>query len=192
VSNTVTSSWRQSTFTQRLDLLALVAALVIVCRLAVVEDISWIGWIPAAAAALVLTASRWPYGALWVLVGTSVMARFYIEIFGWKARPEHFAAGMVATGIVVWLGLSKQRVRLNQLDYWILAFIAINFISSVVGSSAPASTLRWALQNSLAVLFYFLIRILVRDLETLGKAFKILLAVGALESAYGIFCYISH
>ena len=138
MSDTVTS-WRESTFAQRLDVVALVAALAVVCRLAFQEDISWIGWIPAAAAALVLTASRWPYGALWVLVGTSVMARFYIEIFGWKARPEHFAAGMVATGIVVWLGLSKQRVRLNQLDYWILAFIAINFIDSDVRVTSVTS-----------------------------------------------------
>ena len=192
MSDSLTSSWRQSNFAQRLDLVALVAALAIVCRLALVEDVSWVGWVPAAAAILVLTASRWPYGALWVLLGTSVTARFYIEVFGWKARPEHFAAGIVGSGIVIWLVLSKQRIRWNPLDYWIFGFVSINFISSAFGSSAPASTLRWALQNSLAILSYFLIRILVRDLETLGKAFKILLAVGALESAYGIFCYISH
>lgn len=191
MSDAVTS-WRQSTFAQRLDLVALIAALAVVCRLALQEDISWIGWIPAAAAALVLTACRWPYGALWVLIGTSMMPRFYIEIFEWKARPEHFAAALVASGIVIWLAFSRKRLQWNQLDYWILAFVAINFISSAFGSSAPASTLRWALQNSLAILPYFLIRILVRDSETLGKAFHILLAVGGLESAYGIFCYIAH
>jgi hypothetical protein len=33
---------------------------------------------------------------------------------------------------------------------------------------------------------------LVQDLETLGKAFRILLGVGIVESAYGILCYVSH
>lgn len=190
MSHTVTS-WRPSTFAQRLDFVALVAALAIVCRLALLEDVSWLGWVPLAAAALVLTASGWPYGALFVLVGTSVMARFYIELLGWKARPEHFAAALVASGMVIWIAFSRKRPRWNQVDYWIVAYVAINFISSA-GSSAPASTLRWALQSSLAVLPYFLIRILVRDQNTLGKAFNILLAVGALESAYGILSYVSH
>jgi O-antigen ligase len=190
VSDTV-ASWRQSSFAQRLDLVALIAALAIVCRLVLLEDVSWLGWVPLAAAALVLTATHWPYGAVWVLVGTSVMARFYIEIFGWKARPEHFAAALVASGMVIWLAFSRKRPLWNQVDYWIVAYVGINFISSA-GSSAPASTLRWALQSSLAVLPYFLIRILVRDSKTLGKAFKILLAVGVLESAYGILSYVSH
>ncbi len=191
MSDTVTAS-RQSTFAQRLDLLALIAAVAIVGRLVLVEDVGWLNWVPAAAAALILTASRWPYGALWVLMGMSVMPRFFIEIFGWKARPEHFAAAIVGSAFAVWLALSRKRVRWDHPDYWIAAFVAINFISSTFGSSAPASTLRWALQNSLAVLPYFFIRIMVRDLETLEKAFRILLALGVLESAYGIFCYVSH
>ena len=70
--------------------------------------------------------------------------------------------------------------------------IAVNFVSSAVGSPEPSSTLRWALQNSLAVIPYFLVRFLVRDLDILQKAFRILLAVGVAESLYGIFCTLSH
>lgn len=177
---------------RRLDFVAVVAAIVVVCRVAMEEDLSWVALALASAATLLLTVTRWPYGALLVLIGMSAMPRFFVEIFGWKARPEHFAGAIVAAAVAVWLALSKRRVRLNQLDYWVLAYVAINFISSAFGSSAPAATLRWALQNSLAVLPYFLIRILVRDLEMLGKAFKMLLAVGIFESAYGILCYASH
>jgi len=166
--------------------------MVVVFRLVLEEDVTWVGWVLAGAAALLLTTTRWPYGALWVLIGTSVMARFFVEINGWKARPEHLTAALITATIVVYLVLYKPKIKLNQLDYWILAYVAINFISSAFGSPAPASTLRWALQNSLAILPYFLIRILVRDLETLEKAFKILLAVGIIESVYGILCYVSH
>jgi O-antigen ligase len=48
------------------------------------------------------------------------------------------------------------------------------------------------LLNNLAVLPYFLIRMLVRDSATLEKTFRILLGVGIAESAYGILCYASH
>jgi oligosaccharide repeat unit polymerase len=122
----------------------------------------------------------------------SAMPVFFVEVFGWKARPEHFAAGIVSLAVGVWLLFHKGGVRLEKLDYWILAYLAINFASSAFGSPVPSATLRWALQNSLAVVPYFVIRILVRDSETLRKAFRILLGVGIVESAYGILCYISN
>jgi O-antigen ligase len=163
-----------------------------VCRVAREENISWIGWVVVAATVVLLIALRWPYGALVVLIAASAMPVFFVEVFGWKARPEHFAGALVAVAVAIWLAVSKRRLRLNNLDYWIITYVAINFISSAFESSAPSATLRWALQNSLAVLPYFLIRLLVRDLEALEKAFRVLLAVGVAESAYAILCYVSH
>jgi len=139
-----------------------------------------------------LTGFRWPYGALVVLITASAMPVFFVEVFGWKARPEHFAAAIVAAAVVIWLTLTERRVALNKLDYWIIAYVAINFISSAFTSSAPSATLRWALQNSLAILPYFLIRFVVTDREVLEKAFRVLLAVGIAEAAYAILCYASH
>jgi O-antigen ligase len=168
------------------------AAVLLMFRLAHEEDLSWTSWVISGVGVVLLTLIRWPYGVLLVVIGMSAMPVFYVEIFGWKARPEHFAAAIVVAIVAVWLALDKRRFCLNKLDYSILAYVVVNFISSAFGSSAPAATLRWALQNSLAVLPYFLIRFLVKDLETLGKAFRILLVVGVAESAYGILCYASH
>ena len=176
----------------RLDLVAFVAAIVVVCRLALEEDLGWVAWVVAGVAVVLLTVTRWPYGALTVLVGMSAMSVFFVEIFGWKARPEHFAAGIVSLAVAVWLLVYKHRIRLEKLDYWVLAYLATNYIGSAFGSSAPSATLRWALLNNLAVLPYFLIRILVQDLRTLRKAVRILLGVGIVESAYGILCYASN
>ncbi len=39
---------------------------------------------------------------------------------------------------------------------------------------------------------YFLIRVLVQDLETFGKAFRILLGVAVVESTYGLLCSVSN
>jgi O-antigen ligase len=144
------------------------------------------------AAVLLLTVTRWPYGALVVLIGMSAMPRFIVEIFGWKARPEHLAVAIVSVAVGLWLLRHKREMWLEKLDYWLVAYVVINYASSAFGSSVPSATLRWALMNNLAILPYFLIRLLIRDLETLGRAFRILLSVGIAESAYGILCYASH
>ena len=46
--------------------------------------------------------------------------------------------------------------------------------------------------NAIVVSPYFLIRLLVRDERGLHRAFHLLLWVGAVESAYGILCFISN
>ena len=192
MAETASVTWWESRLVRRLEFVAFVLAVVVVYRVAREEDISWIGWVLGGVTVVLLTGFRWPYGAFVVLIATSAMPVFFVEVFGWKARPEHFAAAIVAAAVAIWLARSKRRVALNKLDYWIIAYVAINFISSALDSSAPSATLRWALQNSLAILPYFLIRCLVRDLEVLEKAFRVLLAVGIAEAAYAILCYASH
>jgi hypothetical protein len=122
----------------------------------------------------------------------SAMPQFFVELFGWKARPEHFAVVIVSLALCIWLLRSNRKIRLETPDYWVLAYIAMNYLSSAFGSSSPSETLRWALLNNLAILPYFLIRLLVGDAETFRKAFRILLAIGIAEAAYGILCYVSH
>ena len=184
--------WSESELLRRLNLIILAAGIALACRAALEEGISSLGWALAGGITLLLTAIRWPYGALTVLIGASAMPVFFVEMFGWKARPEHLTGAIIAAAVAVWFILSKHRPVLNKLDYWIIAFVALNFISSAFASSAPSLTLRWALQNSLAVLPYFLVRLLVTDLAALGKAFRILLGVGVVEAAYGILCFVSN
>jgi O-antigen ligase len=192
MSDIASSSWWTSRAAQRLHLLVAVAAVLFLLPLAREEDLTWLAGLLLVLPALLLTFLRWPSGALWILISFSAMPVFFIEIFGWKARPEHFAAGIVLLAVGVSFLTYKKSMKFHTLDYWILAFIAVNFVSSTFGSSAPSSTLRWALQNTLAILPYFLVRQLIPDSQTLEKAFRILLAVGLAESLYGIFCALSH
>jgi O-antigen ligase len=187
----LTVPW-ESKLAKRLEFAVALLAILIVCQVAREEDLSWVAWALAGIATFVVAAARWPYGAVLVLVLASAMPRFAVELFGWKVRPEHFTAGIVSLTIGIWLLFNKRRVPMEKLDYWILGFLAINFASSAFGSPLPSSTLRWALQNSLAVLPYFLVRILVRDLKTLTKAFPILLGIGLVEATFGIMCSVSH
>ena len=192
MSDIILTSWWGSKLQRRLEVVAAVAVILFLCRVAPEEDLTWVGWVIVGAFVVLLTVTRWPYGALFVLVGMSAMPRFFVELFGWKARPEHFAVVIVSLAVCIWLLRSNRKIPLKLPDYWVLAYVAMNYVSSAFGSSSPSETLRWALLNNLAVLPYFLIRLLVRDAETFRKAFRILLVVGIAESAYGILCYVSH
>jgi O-antigen ligase len=189
---TAPAKWWDSNLVRQAEFLALIGLSVVVCRLAIEESLSWMALVTIGATVVLCAASRWPYGAVIVLIASSVTSRFFIEIFGWKARPEHFAVTLISIIVGVWLLRHRGEVRLENLDYWVLAYVALNYFSSAFRSSEPSATLRWAVQNNLAVLPYFLIRFLVRDVGTLRKAFRVLLAVGLAESAYGIFCFASH
>jgi O-Antigen ligase len=183
---------KHSKLTGGLQLLPPIVAVSLICWLARSEDLSWVAWFVSAALMLLLALIRPPYGALAALIGASTMPRYFIELFGSKVRPEHFSAAIVSMAVLLWFFVYKRRLRLDNLDYWILGYVAINYLSSLVGSSQPSSTLKWALQNNLAVLSYFLIRFIVQDRETLQKAFRILLGVGIAEAGYGILSYASN
>ena len=90
---TLAAIW-DSKVVRRLEWLGGVVAIALFCRLALDEDLAWVGWLALGVAVVFLTQARWPYGTILVLVGMSAMPRFFLEVFDWKARPEHFAAIM--------------------------------------------------------------------------------------------------
>jgi hypothetical protein len=192
MSQTSAATWSSRKASWGLDVIAGLAAVLIVSRLAWEEDLTWFWAVVVCAVVVTLTTTHWPFGGVLVLLVASAMPLYYVPVFGWNARPEHFASAIIFLAVVIWLVISKSTLRLNKIDYWVLAYLILNFVSSAFGSSDPSSTLRWALQNSLALLPYFLIRTMVRDLKTLRYTFGILLGVGFLESIYGIVCYASH
>jgi hypothetical protein len=184
--------WWGSSSARKVDLFATFAAGSIVFQVALREDLTWLGGVTALVLSFCLAFGRWPYGALLLLIAASASPVFFVEVFGWKARPEHFAGVIVVIAAAVWRMRFERAWRMRRLDLWFAAYLGINFLSSAFGSVDPASTLRWALQNCFAVLFYFLIQFIVRDVKTLQRTFSILLGIGLIESVYGIACYAGH
>src|SRR5882762_9149429 len=109
--------------TRRFGLMAGMACLVLIGRLALDEDLNWIAWGLVGAASLLVSMVRWPYGALFLLIAASAMPRFFVELFGWKARPEHVAAAIVLTGAGAWLLVRKRQLRFEKLDVFVLAYV---------------------------------------------------------------------
>jgi O-antigen ligase len=143
---------------------------------------------------LVIASSKFPFGALWVLVISAAMPRFAGTILGLHVRAEHLAIGLVV--LMVALEASRGKIpagfHLRTFDYFLMAYVALNFITSAATSPQPHMTIRWAALNALAVSPYFLVRTLVTNQRALYKTFLIMLGVGAAESAYGIIVFLLH
>jgi O-Antigen ligase len=162
------------------------------------EGLSGVGFlalgIVGAVFLVALAAVSWPFGAVLLLGASSAMPRFAGTILGVHLRPEHVAVGFVALA-VCGQALKRNkgpRLHFQVSDYFLIAYVGLNFFTSAVTSPEPSLTLRWATLNAIAVSPYFLIRILIRNESGLYRAFHLLLWVGAIESAYGILCFLSN
>ena len=135
---------------------------------------------------------RWPYGALLVLSIASVMPRVKVDIGGWNARPEHCAI-LLVLGVFLLRSLLRgvPKISLAATDYWVVAYVLWNYVSSAIMSPDPRLTLRWALLTNFVVLPYFLIQIFVVDRRMLHWTFKVFLGTGIAECTYALICYIS-
>ncbi len=133
-----------------------------------------------------------PQVAIVALLAASAMPRLFIEIGGLKARPEHIVGGMMICVVpFIW----KKRARTVEWiwpDYMLLVYVALIFFSSVFMSIDPGQTTKWAIQQTLAILPYFFLRVIITDRERFRWAFRALLVVGAVASAYAIVCFYSY
>jgi oligosaccharide repeat unit polymerase len=136
---------------------------------------------------LAIVFGDWPVGCFVVLAIGSAMPRFNATLFDLHVRPEHVATSIAILAIVVQLFRRHidLKLRLRNFDYWLLAYVGMNFFSSVVTSPQPSKTLRWALLNALVVTPYFLVRVLVRNDRHVWLALQGLLCVGVGEAIYG-------
>jgi hypothetical protein len=131
-------------------------------------------------------------GAVIALTMASAVPRLYIEIGGLKARPEHIISGALCISI---LFLNRQRSRPVQWiwpDYLLMVYGALILFSSWFMSIEPRQTIKWAVQQLLAILTYFFLRVLIEDRNGLRKAFMTLLAAGSATVAFGILCFYSN
>jgi O-antigen ligase len=176
----------------------LVGEIVVLAWLFATEDLSQLGFlilvIGVTAGAIATVFSDWPIGCVVVLAVGAAMPRFNGTLFGLHLRPEHVATSVAILGVAVQLfrGRLDLNLRLRNFDYWLLAYVAMNFFSSVATSPQPSMTLRWAVLNALVVTPYFLIRLLVRNDRQVWLALRGLLCVGLAEAIYGTLASVSN
>jgi O-antigen ligase len=166
--------------------------------LAATESLAPVGlWALGLLGAGTLTAlalTGWPFGALLLLTASSAMPRVAETVLGLHLRPEHVAVSLVVLAVCGQALKERKRPRLHlrTFDYFLLAYVGLNFFTSAVTSPQPHLTLRWAMLNAIVISPYFLLRLLIKDEGRLHRAFHVLLWVGVVESCYGILCFLSN
>jgi len=133
-----------------------------------------------------------PEFAVALLFAAVAMPRWSVELGGLKARPEHIACGLLLLALPYWMKRRKHPLVWMTADYLLLAYLAMNFFSSVFMSIAPSQTIKWCLQQMIVVLPYLFLRVLVTDLASFRRIFRIVLVVGAAEAAIAILCFYSN
>lgn len=153
-------------------------AVAVMAAIVVPAALFWLGKSPQVAIAALLLASAVP--------------RIFVDIGGLKARPEHIISGMMICTIPFVWRKREQPVKWILPDYFLLAYILLNFFSSAFISVAPGQTIKWALQQVLAILPYFWLRVLITDRESFRWAFRVLLWVGAATCVYAVLAFYSY
>src|ERR1051326_622354 len=153
-------------------------ALAVVAAIIVPVALFWLGKSPQVAVTALLVASAVP--------------RIFVDIGGLKARPEHLISGMLFCAIPFVWKRREQPVRWILPDYFLLAYIVLNFFSSTVMSVAPSQTVKWAAQQVLAILPYFWLRVLIPDRAGFRRAFRTLVWVAAATCAYAILAFYAY
>jgi len=172
---------------------AAIALAGLVLYLAATESLDWVPFLIGALAALVLLLVDWPYGAFLELCIAASMPRWAIKINKWHAKPEHFVAAAVGLFLLSRMVARKHEWKsLGRPEFLLLAFLALNFFTSVVASPDRSSTLRWALMLTLAVSPFFITLQVVRTPQQLDRFMVLWLWVGALGALFGILCFLSY
>ncbi len=145
------------------------------------------------AAVIVPLALAWfsnsPEAAILMVITASAMPRIFLEIGGLKARPEHLISGLMICALPFLWKKRPEPVQWILPDYLLMAYIALNFFSSLFGSPEPPQTEKWAVQQVLAILPYFWLRVYISDQARMHKAFRFLLLIGVIVSGYAVLCF---
>ncbi len=130
--------------------------------------------------------------AVTVMMVATVTEHYALDISGVRARPEHIAAAFMCVAIPWWWRKVRHQPLWIHADRLLLLYIGMNFFSSAFMSIAPGQTTKWATQQVLATMPYFLLRILLPDVQRFRKALEIFLVVGVLEAGYALLCFFSN
>ena len=140
----------------------------------------------------VILLGRSPQLAILSLIAASAVPHMSVQIGGLNARPEHVVSGLMILAVPFLWKKKAQPVQWIKTDYWVVAYMALMLFSSVVMSTAPLQTTKWAIQQALAILPYFWLRMFVTDWDRFRLVFKAFLITAAVTLVYAVACFYSY
>jgi O-antigen ligase len=133
-----------------------------------------------------------PMASMAILFVAVAMPHWHVDFSSLKARPEHLVCGLLLFALPYWIKRRKQPLVWMTADYLLLAYVVMNFFSSIFMSIAPQQTIKWCLQQAIVVLPYLLLRVLITDITSFRRIFNIALVMGAAEAMFAILCFYSN
>jgi len=130
--------------------------------------------------------------AVGVLIAAAAASHFVVPILGLNASPEHISVGVLCVALPVWLKRDPHRPTWNFIDGLLVLYVLLNIFSSVFMSVAPRQNLKWAIQQAVVILPYFMLRFFLTDRRQFKKAFQIFLVIGVMQAAYAMVCFFSN
>jgi hypothetical protein len=129
------------------------------------------------------------HAAVITLITSTVTSHYIFPLAGVNVSPEHLVIVLLCIGMPIWLSQNKERPTWNRVDQLLILYIALNFFSSAFFSLKPSQTIKWAGQQTLGMMPYFLLRYLITDRQRFKKAFNIFLTVGVVQAVYAIISF---
>jgi hypothetical protein len=127
-----------------------------------------------------------------ILIAILVISVFFdgrgysVHIFGLRVRSVQFFTLAFFGLISLMAVLGKWRFQRSPLDYLLLAYVAVNFVS-VTRAGWKARSLKIALLIASLALLYWLVFQLVRTRQDFLFAFRVLLIAGIGQVGYGLY-----
>ena len=142
--------------------------------------------------ALVYFVSTSPIIAATALILSAAASHFILTLGSANIAPEHMAVILLCMGLPLWLGYTTIRPTWTSVDRLLVYYIAAIFFSSALFSVRPLQTLKWSVEQALAILPYFLLRVYVTNRSRFKQVFEIFLAIGVLQAAYAVICFFAN
>jgi len=123
-----------------------------------------------------------------ILIGSVFLegSGYSFQLFGMRVRSvqvfEVLFLGLL--GVLTLLG--KWRWQKSPLDFWLLAYLSINFIA-IFNSSWKARSMKIFLLLVTLALLYWLVYQLLRTVKDIFLAFYVFLAMGTLQVLFGLY-----
>lgn len=130
----------------------------------------------------------WPVAGLMTIIVAISVPRYAYTVGGLTVIAERVVLPVLAAILVLSVLTAREpRFRLGWGHVGIAIFLVANAVGSLLNAPDTTGSLRLTLLIAIASLPYWILPNLMRDGRSVRFAFYLLLALGALEAAFGIF-----
>jgi putative inorganic carbon (hco3(-)) transporter len=122
----------------------------------------------------------------WFLLLTSVCTAYSVDVGPVTVRPDQVVTLVLAAILFVFLISGKRPAITTTLDWFILSYLLINLLSSLLHSPDVRTSLQKCVLLAITFSSYFVATQTIRTRAVLSRIISLLIVLGIVEAIYGI------